>query len=112
MDRPRSSSHASPAPLPLRLLTVHELAGLLQVPPKTIYTWRYKGIGPPAVPIGRYLRFRAEDVAAWLDDQAEGSGPSAKRVRRRPRSQVGQPRPARAMQANSRDPLGRRGAEI
>ena len=54
-----------------RLLTVRELADLLQVPVKTIYTWRYKGIGPPAVPLGRYLRFRAEDVAAWLDARVD-----------------------------------------
>ena len=54
-----------------RLLTVQELADLLQVPLKTIYTWRYKGTGPPAVPVGKYLRFRPEDVAAWLDARAD-----------------------------------------
>jgi excisionase family DNA binding protein len=56
-------------PPPSRLLTVQELAELLQVPAKTIYTWRYKGVGPQAVRIGRHLRFRAEDVVAWLDAQ-------------------------------------------
>jgi excisionase family DNA binding protein len=111
MSQPRSSGGASPAPLPSRLLTVHELAGLLQVPPKTIYTWRYKGVGPPAVPIGRYLRFRAEDVATWLDNRAEGSGPGAIGVRRRPRLRVGQPRLARPEQANGRNPHERRGAK-
>jgi predicted DNA-binding transcriptional regulator AlpA len=50
---------------------VQELADLLQVPLKTIYTWRYKRIGPPAVPMGKYLRFRPEDVAAWLDERAD-----------------------------------------
>jgi excisionase family DNA binding protein len=54
-----------------RLLTVQELAELLQVPVQTIYTWRYKRIGPPAVPMGKYLRFRPEDVAAWLDARAD-----------------------------------------
>ena len=60
-----------------RLLTVKELAELLQVPVQTIYTWRYKRIGPPAVPMGKYLRFRPEDVAAWLDSRADAplSGP-------------------------------------
>jgi excisionase family DNA binding protein len=58
-------------PLMSRLLTVQELADLLQVPTKTIYTWRYKRSGPPAIPIGRYLRFRPEDVAAWLETRAE-----------------------------------------
>lgn len=64
----------SHAPLS-RLLTVRELADLLQVPPKTIYTWRYKGIGPRAVPIGKYLRFRPEDVGAWLDAHADDPEP-------------------------------------
>jgi excisionase family DNA binding protein len=53
------------------LLSVQELADLLQVPPKTIYAWRYKGIGPVAVPIGKYLRFRPEDVTAWLEARTE-----------------------------------------
>jgi excisionase family DNA binding protein len=54
-----------------RLLTVQEVADLLQVPPKTIYAWRYKGVGPRAVPVGRYLRFKTEDVAAWLETLAD-----------------------------------------
>jgi excisionase family DNA binding protein len=65
MTTERSGSRLS------RLLTVQELADLLQIPAKTIYTWRYKRIGPPAVPMGKYLRFRAEDVATWLDERAD-----------------------------------------
>jgi len=53
------------------LLTVQVVADLLQVPPATIYAWRYKGKGPTAVPVGKYLRFRPEDVAAWLEARAE-----------------------------------------
>jgi predicted DNA-binding transcriptional regulator AlpA len=52
MTTERPGSHLS------RLLTVQELADLLQIPAKTIYTWRYRRIGPPAVPMGKYLRFR------------------------------------------------------
>jgi excisionase family DNA binding protein len=65
MTTERSGSHLS------RLLTVQEVAELLQIPAKTIYTWRYKRIGPPAVPMGKYLRFRVEDVAAWLEEHAD-----------------------------------------
>ena len=71
-DRASVTSTADAAHAPLsRLLIVQEVADLLQVPPKTVYTWRYKGVGPPAVPMGRYLRFRAEDVAAWLETRAD-----------------------------------------
>ncbi len=65
MTTEQSRSHLS------RLLTVQELADLLQIPAKTIYTWRYKRMGPPAVPMGKYLRFRPEDVGAWLDARAD-----------------------------------------
>jgi len=93
--RARASRQVSPSSPLSRLLTVQELADLLQVPPKTIYAWRYKGIGPVAVPIGKYLRFRPEDVAAWLEARAEpprreagmvargGGNRSAARPRRR-----------------------------
>jgi excisionase family DNA binding protein len=67
---PTSNPDAVHSPLP-RLLTVQDLADLLQVPPKTIYAWRYKGMGPTAVPVGKFLRFRPEDVAAWLEARAE-----------------------------------------
>jgi excisionase family DNA binding protein len=60
----RSAASAVP-----RLLTVQELADLLQVPPKTMYTWRYKGDGPRSVMVGRHLRYRPQDVAAWLEAQ-------------------------------------------
>lgn len=50
-----------------KLLTVRELADYLQVPPQTVYTWRHRGEGPPAIKVGRrHLRFREEDVQAWL----------------------------------------------
>ena len=53
------------------LLTVEQLAALLAVPQKTIYSWRYKGTGPRAVSVGRHIRFRQEDVAAWLEQHAD-----------------------------------------
>jgi excisionase family DNA binding protein len=70
-NRARSSSQESPIPAQSRLLTVRELADLLQVPSATIYAWRYKRKGPTAIPVGKYLRFRPEDVAAWLEAHAE-----------------------------------------
>jgi hypothetical protein len=35
----------------------------LQVPVKTLYTWRYKD---GSSPVGRHLRYRWEDVEDWL----------------------------------------------
>jgi excisionase family DNA binding protein len=56
-----------PDPAVPRLLTVQELAELLQVPPKTVYSWRYKGVGPHGVIVGRHLRYRPQDVDAWIE---------------------------------------------
>lgn len=51
---------------PRRLATPTDVAAYLQVPVKTLYTWRYHGKGPRAHRVGRHLRYRWEDVEAWL----------------------------------------------
>ena len=51
------------------LLTVDELAAYLKVPVGTIYAWRHRSVGPEGIRVGRYIRFRAEDVETWLSDQ-------------------------------------------
>jgi excisionase family DNA binding protein len=51
------------------LLTVDELAAYLKVPVATIYAWRHRSVGPEGIRVGRYIRFRAEDVETWLSDQ-------------------------------------------
>lgn len=45
-----------------RLLSAQELAKYLEVPVKTIYTWRHRNTGPRAFRIGKHLRFR------WCDE--------------------------------------------
>lgn len=49
-----------------RLLSVQELADYLEVPVKTIYTWRHRNTGPRGFRIGKHLRFRWSDVEHWL----------------------------------------------
>ena len=52
------------------LLSIVELADRLNVPVHTLYAWRAKGIGPKALKLGRHLRYRPEDVEAYLDELA------------------------------------------
>jgi excisionase family DNA binding protein len=52
-----------------RLLSVEEVAEWLAVPVGTVYAWRYRGCGPASYKVGRHVRFRREDVEAWLADQ-------------------------------------------
>lgn len=49
-----------------RLLRPEEVAEILGVPVGTLYQWRHRGFGPAALKVGRHLRWRHEDVTAWL----------------------------------------------
>jgi predicted DNA-binding transcriptional regulator AlpA len=41
----------------------------LGVNPATLYSWRRRGLGPPAIRIGKYLRWDAADLRAWVDEK-------------------------------------------
>jgi len=50
-----------------RLLTVEDLAALMGWSKHTIYQRRYRGMSlPPSIVIDQTIRFRVEDVDAWL----------------------------------------------
>ena len=50
---------------PMVLLTVHDVAQWLTVRPSTLYAWVAQG-KMPALRIHGVIRFRREDIAAWL----------------------------------------------
>ncbi len=55
------------------LLTIDELAEKLKLPKSWLYS-RTREIGPNAIPrlkIGKYLRFRMEEVMAWIESQQD-----------------------------------------
>ena len=51
------------------LLTLAEVAILLRVPDATLRYWRHCDKGPVSYKIGRHVRYRRQDVEAWLADQ-------------------------------------------
>jgi excisionase family DNA binding protein len=55
------------------LVSVKELAELLQVSVKTIYDWRYRGLGPKAIRVGRYVRYEPDEIERWLEFQRMNS---------------------------------------
>ncbi len=61
---------APPAPsenLP-RLLSVEQAAEYLGLSKNALYGLRYTGGAPVAIRVGRRLRFRLEDLEAWLEE--------------------------------------------
>jgi excisionase family DNA binding protein len=50
------------------LLTTDDAAALLGVPSRTVEDWRLRRMGPPYVRLGRHVRYRREDLVAWLEE--------------------------------------------
>jgi len=51
------------------LWTINDVSGYLRVPVATLYAWRVRGEGPPALRLGRHLRFVPSSVRAWAQSQ-------------------------------------------
>lgn len=55
-------------------LTIQELAEHINVPRSTIYQWRYRHQGPDSLKFGRTVRYRRDEVLAWLELHVEHRG--------------------------------------
>jgi excisionase family DNA binding protein len=53
-----------------KLRKPEEVCEYYGVPLATLYAWRYRGEGPRSIKVGRHLRYRQEDLDAWLEEQA------------------------------------------
>jgi excisionase family DNA binding protein len=75
-DKPRPSTQSAPDG---QLLTVEEVAELLNVPVSWVYCkTRHRAINRiPGFRLGKYWRFRESDVLAWIDRQRVGANPHA-----------------------------------
>jgi excisionase family DNA binding protein len=56
-----------------KLLSPADLAQLLEVPRSTIYEWNYRRSGPPAIRVGKHVRYREADVERWLRERQKAS---------------------------------------
>jgi excisionase family DNA binding protein len=50
-----------------------QVANFLKVPPRTLDSWAYRGLGPRFYRIGKHRRYRMEDVLEWVKEQQRGS---------------------------------------
>jgi excisionase family DNA binding protein len=53
------------------ILTAEEVSKFLKISVFTLYRWRRKGYGPAASRVGNRIRYRADDVRAWMATQKE-----------------------------------------
>lgn len=51
------------------LMSINDVAKYLGIPVGTLYQWRAKGKGPRGLRLGKHVRFRREDVEAWITQQ-------------------------------------------
>lgn len=54
-------------------LSNEQLAERYGVPLATVRKWRHERTGPPAVKVGRHVRYRLADVEAWEAAHQDGS---------------------------------------
>lgn len=55
------------------LASAEQVSEYLGVPVDTLYAWRHRSTGPRASKVGRHIRYRWEDVDAWLDAQSKAA---------------------------------------
>ena len=55
------------------LLTISEVAAIVRAPIATLRYWRHLGAGPRSFRLGRRVVYRAGDLQAWINTQADAS---------------------------------------
>lgn len=50
------------------LLSISEMEGLLKCSRRAVVRWRDNGTLPPALKLGRLVRWRRGDVEAWIEN--------------------------------------------
>lgn len=58
----------------IHLLNEHDVAAMLCVSVSTVRRWRLLRQGPKYLKVGTSVRYRPEDVSAWLESRPTGGG--------------------------------------
>ena len=61
---------SAPEEVPARLWSCQETANFLGIAISTLYQLTYKGTGPRCYKVGKYRRFKPQEVLAWLNAHA------------------------------------------
>ncbi len=57
--------------MPVEWLSLEKIAEELDVPVRTLYAWRTKGLAPRGYKIGKHIRVKRTDLDMWLEAQAD-----------------------------------------
>jgi len=71
LTNPPVQGHRVPTEQRDELLTLQDVAKLLEVSPNTIYYWRYQGTGPKGHKVGKRVRYWRSEVLDWLQQRAD-----------------------------------------
>jgi predicted DNA-binding transcriptional regulator AlpA len=61
------------------LLTEHDVARITGLSVASVRRWRLLSQGPKYLKIGAAVRYKPEDIAAWLESRPSGGGRQAER---------------------------------
>ena len=50
-----------------KFFTTQEVARFLRVTVRTLERWRSEGEGPPIITMGGLIRYRSDDLDAWIE---------------------------------------------
>jgi len=53
-----------------QMWSIEEVAQYLSIATATLYGWRCRKYGPPSYRLGNKVRYRPEEVRAWVDAQS------------------------------------------
>lgn len=56
------------------IISTSVAAEILGVSPGTLRYWRYMDQGPQSFRVGKHVKYRREDIDAWLDAQLVSTG--------------------------------------
>ena len=55
------------------LWSIDQVATYLAMSPQTLYGWRRRKYGPPSYRLGNKIRYRPDEVRAWVDQHVLAS---------------------------------------
>ena len=63
-----------------KFLSRAEAAELLSIQPSTLRSWSYQYDPPPAVKVGRFVKYPEQKLLAWVEKRARQADAAARRV--------------------------------